>query len=101
MFAFKAPRCSSKGLLLLLPPLVPVFFLGGGQGHDREGKDLHPGAEDLNTGQDDEQLDRKMGQLEHHRAAFGPPGLLPVVQPVGDQAPADGDERFLGDNLLP
>ena len=45
----------------------------------------------LDTGQDDQELHSKMGQLKHDTAAFGSPLLFPAVQPVRNQAPAEAD----------
>ena len=58
------------------------------------------GGEHLNAGEDQEQLQRKMGQLEHHASTLCTPALLPVVQAVRDEPPADADERVLGHHLL-
>lgn len=87
--------------------LLPHERLGGvpccwrGEGLDEgEGEDLHPRAEDLDAGQDDEELDGEMRELKHHRGAFCTPLLLPVVEPVGDEAPADAYEALLGHDLL-
>ena len=55
----------------------------------------------LNAREHHQELDCKVGQLKHHAAALSAPLLLPVVQPVGDEAPADADEGLLRYNLLP
>ena len=55
----------------------------------------------LNNGQDHKQLKREMRQLKHHAAALRSPLLLPVVQKVWDESPADTDEALLCDYLLP
>eukprot|EP00955_Chlamydomonas_euryale_P055815 356225-Chlamydomonas_euryale.AAC.13 len=54
----------------------------------------------LHAWKDDEQLDSKVWQLKHHATALSAPLLLPVVQPVWNQAPADADERLFGDDLF-
>ena len=38
--------------------------------------------------------------METLPAALSTPLLLPCVEPVRDEAPADADERFLGHHLL-
>lgn len=54
----------------------------------------------LDAWQHEKELHSKVGELKHHGAALGAPLLLPVVEPVGDEAPADADERLLGHHLL-
>lgn len=55
----------------------------------------------LNTREYDEQLHGKVWQLEHDAAAFSTPLLLPAVEPVGNQAPAEADKTLLSHHLLP
>ena len=43
----------------------------------------------LDTRKDDKQLEGKVGQLKHDTAAFSPPLLLPAVQPIRNETPAE------------
>lgn len=52
------------------------------------------------TWQYDEQLNCKLWQLKGHTAALSTPLLLPDVEPVGDQAPADADHALTCHNLF-
>jgi hypothetical protein len=61
---------------------------------------LHARAQDLYTWQYDDELNCKLWQLKRHAAALRAPLLLPGVEPVRDEAPADADEALTGDNLL-
>lgn len=45
----------------------------------------------LDTWEDHQEFQSKVRQLKHDAAALSAPLLLPAVQPVGDQAPAEAD----------
>ena len=55
----------------------------------------------LDTGEHHQELDGKVRELKHHAAALCAPLLLPIVQPVGYEAPAHTYEGLLCDDLLP
>ena len=55
----------------------------------------------LNTREYNQQFHGKVWQLKHDAAAFSTPLLLPAVEPVGDQAPAEADKTLLSHHLLP
>lgn len=45
----------------------------------------------LDTGKDHQEFQSEVRQLKHDAAALSAPLLLPAVQPVGNQAPAEAD----------
>ena len=54
----------------------------------------------LHNRQYDKQLKSKVRQLEHHAATLSAPLLLPIVEEVGYESPADTDKAFLCDYFL-
>ena len=54
----------------------------------------------LNTREDNKQLQGKVWKLKHNATALSAPLLLPAVQPVGDEAPAEADQALLGHYLF-
>lgn len=67
--------------------------------HIEDGEALHIKAH-LHYGQYHKQLKSKVRQLKHHAAALSSPLLLPIIQEIRDESPADADKALLRDYFL-